>query len=89
LALNNSDERVADPKYENWSHQPIMFSIANQWANIPNPGRFPLVLNPVVRNVRFEKVLIDRGSAIDILFRNALTELGIKPEDLEPYDTPF
>jgi hypothetical protein len=34
-------------------------------------------------------VLIDGDSALDILFRNALTELNIKLEDLEPYDTPF
>jgi hypothetical protein len=54
-----------------------------------DPGYFPLVLDPVIRNVRFEKVLIDGGSAIDILFRNALTKLDIKPKDLEPYDTPF
>jgi hypothetical protein len=46
-------------------------------------------LDPVIRNVRFEKVLIDGGSALDILICNALTELDIKLEDLEPYDTPF
>jgi hypothetical protein len=34
-------------------------------------------------------VLIDGGNALDILFHNALTELGIKLEDLEPYDAPF
>jgi hypothetical protein len=34
-------------------------------------------------------VLIDNGSALDILFCNALTELDIKPKDLEPYDAPF
>jgi hypothetical protein len=74
VALNNSDEMVADPKYQNWSHQPIMFSRADKWANIPELGRFPLVLDPVIRNVQFYKVLIDGGSALDILFRNALTE---------------
>jgi metal-dependent hydrolase (beta-lactamase superfamily II) len=36
-----------------------------------------------------KKVLIDGGSALDILFHNALTELGLKPEDLKPYDAPF
>jgi hypothetical protein len=44
---------------------------------------------PIIRNVRFEKVLIDDGSALDILFLNALTKLDIKLEDLEPYDTPL
>jgi hypothetical protein len=55
----------------------------------PGTRCFPLVLDAVIKNVRFEKVLIDGGSALDILFRNALTKLGLKPEDLEPYDTPF
>jgi hypothetical protein len=55
----------------------------------PGTRCFLLVLDAVIKNVRFEKVLIDGGSTLDILFRNALTELGLKPEDLEPYDTPF
>jgi hypothetical protein len=66
-----------------------MFSKANQWANILEPGHFPLVLDPVIRNLWFEKVLIDGASELDTLFCNALTKLDIKPKDLEPYDTPF
>jgi hypothetical protein len=89
MALNNPNGTVVDPKYQNWSHQPITLSRADQWANIPELGRFPLVLDPIIRNVRFEKVLIDGGSALDNLFCNALTELDIKPEDLEPYDALF
>jgi hypothetical protein len=89
MALNNPDGKVANPKYQNWSHQPITFSKANQWANILEPGHFPLILDPVNRNVRFKKVLIDGGRALDIVFYNSLTELDIKPEDLEPYNAPF
>jgi hypothetical protein len=89
MALNNPDGKVAEPKYQNWPHQPITFSRADQWANILEPGRFSLVLDPVIRNVRFEMVLINGGSALDILFCNALTKLDIKSEDLEPYDAPF
>jgi hypothetical protein len=59
MTLKNSDERVADPKYQNWFHQPITFSRADHWANILEPGCFPLVLDPIIRNVQFEKVLID------------------------------
>jgi hypothetical protein len=65
MALNNPDGRFADPKCQNWSQQPITFSRADQWANIPELGCFPLVLDPVIRNVRFEKVLID-GAAPSI-----------------------
>jgi hypothetical protein len=89
MAVTNSNEKTTSPKYQNWSHQAITFSRVDQWAKILEPGRFPLILDPVIKNVRFEKVLIDGDSALDILFSNALTELGLKPEDLESYDTPF
>jgi hypothetical protein len=29
MALNNLNGKVADPKYQNWSHQPITFSRAD------------------------------------------------------------
>jgi hypothetical protein len=89
MDVANSDEKTTDPKYQNWSHQAITFSRADQWAKILEPGRFPLILDPVIKNIRFEKVLIDGSSALDILFHNTLTELGLKPEDLESYNTPF
>lgn len=89
VAISNSDKKIADPKFPNWSHQTITFSRADQWAKILEPGRFPLVLDPFIQNVRFEKVLVDRGSALNILFGSTLTELGLKTEDLEPYHAPF
>jgi hypothetical protein len=89
MIVTKADDKIADVWVPDWSHQVITFSRADMWAKLPQPGRFPLVLDPVIRNVRFEKVLIDGGSALDILFRNVLTKLGLKQEDLEPYDTPF
>ena len=35
-------------------------------------GRFPLVLDPYIKGIKFEMELIDSGSSIDILFRNSL-----------------
>ena len=58
-------DMIADPKYLDWSEYPITFSRANQWADIPYLGRFPLVLDPTIRNVCFKKVLIDSGSALN------------------------
>ena len=82
-------DTVVDPKYLDWSKHPITFNRADQWADIPYPGRFPLVLNPTIRNVRFKKVLTDRGSALNILFAGALTELGLTKDNLVPIDSPF
>lgn len=82
-------EAVADVKCPPWSEQPISFSRADIWAYGEDTGRFPLVLDPVIQNLRFEKVLIDSGSALNILFLQSFKELGLKEEDLEPYDAPF
>jgi hypothetical protein len=57
--------------------------------NIAYPGRFPLVLEPTIKHVRFQKVLINGGSALNILFASAMKELGLKREDLIPMDSPF
>jgi hypothetical protein len=39
--------------------------------------------------LRFKKVLIDGGSALNILFTSTLAELGISKEALTPVDSPF
>ena len=80
---------VVDPKYLDWSEHPITLSRGDQWADISYPGRFPLMLNPTIRNVQFKKVLIDGGSALNILFAEALTKLGLTKDDLVPIDSPF
>jgi hypothetical protein len=41
-----------------WSEVPITFSRADQWTSFSEPGRFPLVLKPVVAGSRLNKVLI-------------------------------
>ena len=82
-------DMVTDPKYLDWLKHPITFSKANQWADIPYPRHFPLVLDPTIRNMRLKKVLIDGGSALNILFARALMELGLTKDDLVPVDSPF
>ena len=47
------------------------------------------MLDPTIRNVRFKKVLINGGSALNILFAGALTELGLTKDDLVHVDSPF
>jgi hypothetical protein len=64
---------------------PITFSRADQWSDIPYLGHFPLVLDPIIKDVRFQKVLIDGGSPLNILFARSLEELGLKKEDLTPW----
>ena len=80
---------VTDPKYLDWLEYPITFSRADQWADIPFLGHFPLMLDPIISNVRLKKVLVDGRSALNLLFAGALTELGLTKDNLVHIDSPF
>jgi hypothetical protein len=67
----------------------ITFSKEDHLAVITRPKRCPLVLNPTIRNVGLGKMLIDRGSGLDILFACTLKELRLTAMNLNPTDRPF
>jgi hypothetical protein len=60
-----------------WSEVPITFSHVDQWTSFSEPGRFPLVLKPVVVGSRLNKVLIDGGSGLNILFTKTLKKMKL------------
>jgi hypothetical protein len=47
------------------------------------------VVNPVIGNARFSKVLMDGGSSLNILYTHTLRLLGIGLDQLWPNTTPF
>jgi hypothetical protein len=60
-----------------WSEVPITFSRADQWTSFSEPGQFPLVLKPVVAGSKLNKVLIDGGSRLNVLFAKTLKKMGL------------
>jgi hypothetical protein len=40
-----------------WSEHPITFTRADQWLNFDHPGKYPLLVDPVIRESRVKKVL--------------------------------
>jgi hypothetical protein len=83
MSVANADDLITAPRFPTWSHREISFNREDQWAVIPEPGQFPLVLDPCINSVWFERVLIDGGSSIDILFRNSLPALKLSQVDLK------
>jgi hypothetical protein len=59
---------LAAPRPLRWSEVPISFSRDDQWTSFLEPGKFPLVLDPVVAEVRLTKLLIDGGSGLNLIF---------------------
>jgi hypothetical protein len=60
------------PTHLRWSEVPITFTHADQWTSFSEPGRFPLVLKPVVAGSRLNKVLINGGRGLNVLFTKTL-----------------
>jgi hypothetical protein len=60
-----------------WSEVPITFSRADQWTSFSEPGWFPLVLKPVVAGSKLNKVLIDGGSGLNVLFTKTLKKMKL------------
>jgi hypothetical protein len=40
----------------------------DQWLNFDNPGKYPLLVDPVIRESMVKKVLVDGGSNINVTF---------------------
>jgi hypothetical protein len=69
--------KVAAPVYLDWSDKPITFDQGNHPDCVPSPGRYPLVVDPVIGNARLTKVLMDGGSSLNIMYAETLVLLGV------------
>jgi hypothetical protein len=47
----------------------ISFGRADQWLNFDHPGKYPLLIDLVIRESRVKKVLVDGGSNINVTSR--------------------
>jgi hypothetical protein len=74
---------------EPWSEDAITFSHEDHPNRIPNLGQYPLVVDPVIGNARFSKVLMDGGSSLNILYAHTLRLLWIGLDQLRPSKTSF
>jgi hypothetical protein len=67
----------------------ITFTRADQWLNFDHPGKYPLLVDSVIRESRVKKVLVDGGSSINVTFPRTLQGLGDALKELHESDTPF
>jgi hypothetical protein len=80
----------AVPRPLRWSEVPISFSRDDQWTSFSEPGKFPLVLDPVVAEVKLTRVLIDGGSGLNLIFASTLKKMGLDlTNKLTPSKAPF
>jgi hypothetical protein len=58
----------ATPLFLDWSEVAITFDCDDHPDYVPNPGVYPLVVDPIIANTRLTKVLMDGGSSLNIIY---------------------
>jgi hypothetical protein len=81
--------KVAAPVYLDWSDKPITFDQGDHPDYVPSPGRYPLVVDPVIGNARLTKVLMDGGSSLNIIYTETQGLLGIDLSTIRAGAVPF
>jgi hypothetical protein len=81
--------KVAVPVYLDWSDKPITFDQGDHPDCVPSPGRYPLVVDPVIGNARLTKVLMDGGSSLNIIYVETLKLLRSICPRSGPVRRPF
>jgi hypothetical protein len=81
--------KVAALVYLDWSDKPITFDQGDHSDFVPSPGRYPLVIDPIIGNVRLSKVLMDGGSSLNIIYAETLELLGVDRSEIRAGDAPF
>ena len=79
----------ATPSYLDLSEDTIFFGRDDHPDYIPHPGRYPLVVDPIIGNTRFSKVLMDGGSSLNIMYAHTLELMGIELDKLRPSKSSF
>jgi hypothetical protein len=72
-----------------WSQMTITFNQGDHPDYIPYLGRYSLVISPIVDTTCLSRVLMDRGSGLNILYASNLYRMGIPWSSLCPSKAPF
>jgi hypothetical protein len=81
--------KVVAPAYLDWSDKPITFDRGDHPDFVPSPGRYPLIVDPIIGNVRLSKVLMDGGSSLNIIYAETLEILGVDRFEVRAGAAPF
>jgi hypothetical protein len=79
----------ATTEYLHWSKQPIEFNRDDHPITVPRPGNTPLVLKAQIGKYDVDRVFMDAGSGINLLYAKTPRAMHISLEFLKPTDCSF
>ena len=80
---------TAVPTFLHWSESPIIFDQRDHPSHVARLGRYPLIIDPIVRKKRLTKVLMDGGSGLNIIYVDTLVAMHIPRSELRLAGSPF
>jgi hypothetical protein len=72
-----------------WSKSSITFDQMDHSGIMSKPGRFPLIVNPLVGTTRLTKALIDGGSGLNLMYLDSFEGLWLTRDQLQSSPHPF
>jgi hypothetical protein len=81
--------KVVAPVYLDWSNKPITFDQGDHPDRVPSLGKYPLVIDPVIGNIRLTKVLMDGGISLNTIYAETLGLLQIDLSSIRATSAPF
>jgi hypothetical protein len=79
----------ATPEYLKWSKVPITFDRSDHLNFVPKLEWYPLTFCPIIKDANLNRVLIDGGSSLNILFLRTFDQMGLSRSLLCPSRAPF
>jgi hypothetical protein len=79
----------ATTEYLHWSEQHIEFSRDDHPITVPRPGNAPLVLKAQIGTYDVDRVFMDAGSGINLIYAKTLRAMHISLEFLKPTGCSF
>jgi hypothetical protein len=76
-------------EYMHWSEQPIEFNREDHPITVPRPGNAPLVLKAQIGGYDIDRVFMDAGSGINLIYAKTLRAMHISLEFFMPTDGSF
>jgi hypothetical protein len=78
-----------NPDYLKWSGVPITFDRSDHPNFIQESGQYPLIVSPIIKDVKLNRVLINGGSSRNILFLKTFDQMDLSRSVLCPSRAPF
>jgi hypothetical protein len=80
---------TTNPGYLKWYEVPITFDRSDYPDFVSKPGQYPLIVSPIIMDVKLNRFLIDVGNFLNILFLKTFDHMGLSRSTLRPSKALF